>query len=166
MATCSSMSECRLLSCVLFFATPRSIQSVEFSRPEYWSGQPFPSPGDLPNPGLPHCRWILYQLSHQEAQEYWSGQPIHSPADLSDPGIDLGSPALQADSLPTELSGKLAPVLLPGEFHGQRSLVGYSLQGCKKLARTEMTWHARMHLIEPRKKHHRDYVFDNWYSNR
>ena len=25
------------------------------------------------NPGLPHCRWILYQLSHREAQEYSSG---------------------------------------------------------------------------------------------
>ena len=25
---------------------------VEFSRPEYWSGQPFPSPGDLPDPGV------------------------------------------------------------------------------------------------------------------
>ena len=44
---------------------------MEFSRPEYWSGQPFPSPGDL-----------------------------------LDPGIKPGSPALQADSLPTELSGK------------------------------------------------------------
>ena len=29
-----------------------------------------------------------------------------SPADLLNPGIELGSPALQADSLPTELSGK------------------------------------------------------------
>ena len=27
-------------------------QSMDFSRPEYWSGQPFPSPGDLPNPGI------------------------------------------------------------------------------------------------------------------
>ena len=35
------------------------IQSMEFCRPEYWSGKPFPSPGDLPNPGLLHCRWIL-----------------------------------------------------------------------------------------------------------
>ena len=26
--------------------------SMEFSRPEYWSGQPFPSPRDLPNPGI------------------------------------------------------------------------------------------------------------------
>ena len=31
----------------------------------------FPSQGS--NPGLPHCRQILYQLSHREAQEYWSG---------------------------------------------------------------------------------------------
>ena len=30
------------------------LQSMEFSRPEYWSGQPFPSPGDLPNPGIEH----------------------------------------------------------------------------------------------------------------
>ena len=28
------------------------IQSMEFSRLEYWSRQPFPSPGDLPNPGI------------------------------------------------------------------------------------------------------------------
>ena len=44
---------------------------MEFSRPEYWSGWSFPSPGDLP-----------------------------------DPGIKPESPALQVDSLPTELSGK------------------------------------------------------------
>ena len=45
--------------------------SMRFSRLGYWSGLPFPSPGDLPNPG-----------------------------------IKPGSPALQADSLPTELQGK------------------------------------------------------------
>ena len=32
--------------------TPWTIQSMEFSRPEYWSGWPFPSPGDLPNLGI------------------------------------------------------------------------------------------------------------------
>ena len=37
--------------------------------------------------------------------EYWSGSLIPSPADLPDPGIKLGSPALQADSLPAELPG-------------------------------------------------------------
>ena len=39
-------------------------------------------------------------------QGYWSGLPFLSPGDLPDPGIEPGSPALQADSLPTELQGK------------------------------------------------------------
>ena len=34
------------------FVTPWTLQSMEFSRPESWSGQPFPSPGHLPNPGI------------------------------------------------------------------------------------------------------------------
>ena len=59
----------------LTLATPRAVAcqalSMGFSRQEYWSGLPFPSPGDLP-----------------------------------DPGIKTRSPALQADSLPTELRGK------------------------------------------------------------
>ena len=37
---------------VWLFATPWTIQSMEFSRPEYWSGQPFPSLGNLPNSGI------------------------------------------------------------------------------------------------------------------
>ena len=156
----------------------------------------FPSPGDLPSPGMEpgfrHCRQILFHLSHQgsphischcsicfvllcrkkkvaqpcptlcDLMDYavhgvlqarileWvapapdleiqisrgssqprdgtqvaciagdslltgpQGKPKNtrrvaylSPGDLSDPGIQPGSPALQADSLPTELSGKL-----------------------------------------------------------
>ena len=39
-------------------------------------------------------------------QEYWSGLLFPSPGDPSRPGIKLGTPALQADSLPTELLGK------------------------------------------------------------
>ena len=45
--------------------------SMEFSRQEYWHGQLFPSPGDLPNPG-----------------------------------IEVGSPSLRGDSLPSEPPGK------------------------------------------------------------
>ena len=44
-------AKCKSLSCVRLFATPQTIQSMEFSRPESWSGEPFPSPGDLPNTG-------------------------------------------------------------------------------------------------------------------
>ena len=39
-------------------------------------------------------------------QEYWSGLPFPSPGDLPDPGIQLGSPTLQADFLPSEPPGK------------------------------------------------------------
>ena len=42
----------------------------------------------------------------RKAQEYWSRQPIPSLVDLLNPGIKSESPALQVDSLPTELSGK------------------------------------------------------------
>ena len=45
------------LSRVSLFATLWTVAhqapaSMEFSRPEYWSGLPFPSPGDLPDPGI------------------------------------------------------------------------------------------------------------------
>ena len=67
--------EVKLLSRVRLFATLWTVvrqasPSMGFSRPEYWSGLPFPSPGDLP-----------------------------------DPGMEPGSPALRADSLPSEPQG-------------------------------------------------------------
>ena len=66
----------KLLSRVRLFVTPwtgahQASPSTGFSRQEYWSGLPFASPGDLPNPG-----------------------------------IEPGSPALQADPLPSEPPGK------------------------------------------------------------
>ena len=71
----------KLLSRVCLLGTPwtgahQAPLSMEFSRKEYWSGLPFPSPGDLPDPGIEH------------------GSPA------------LGSPALQADALPPEPSGR------------------------------------------------------------
>ena len=68
---------------------------------------PFPSPGDLPNSGIeprsPDCRQILHQLSYKGSPRIleWVTYPFSSRS--SDPGIELGSPALQADSLPTTL---------------------------------------------------------------
>ena len=68
------------LSRVRLFVTPWTVASqappaMGFSRQECWSGLPFPSPGDLPNPG-----------------------------------IEPGSPALQADTVPSEPPGK--PILV------------------------------------------------------
>ena len=47
----------KLLRRVQLFATPWTVAyqaplSMEFSRQEYWSGVPLPSPGDLPDPGI------------------------------------------------------------------------------------------------------------------
>ena len=48
---------------------PRGLQPTRllhpWDSPEDWSRVPFPSPGDLPDPGLLHCRQILYHLSRQ-----------------------------------------------------------------------------------------------------
>ena len=63
------------------------------------------------NPGLPRCRQILYHLSHQGSPRIlkWISYPFSrgtSQPRNRDP--ELGSPALQADSLPAELPGKLS----------------------------------------------------------
>ena len=61
---------------------------------------------------LSHVRLFVtpWTVAHQappsmgfSRQEYWSGLPFASPGDLSDPGVEPRSPALEADSLLTEL---------------------------------------------------------------
>ena len=49
---------------------------------------------------------------------------------------DLGS-IPESGRSPGEGNGKPTPAFLPGEFHGQKSLVGYILWGCKKSGTTE-----------------------------
>ena len=60
----------------------------------------------------PHGLWLARLLCPWgfSKQEYWCGLPCPPPGDPPNPGIEPRSPALQADSLPTELSGK--PVYL------------------------------------------------------
>ena len=54
--------------CNLWTVAHQGSLPTEFSRQEFWSRLPFPAPEDLPtqrsNPDLPHCRQILYYLSH------------------------------------------------------------------------------------------------------
>ena len=72
----------QLLSRVRFFATPWTVArqaplSMGFSRQEYWSGLPFPSPGDLPDPGMELVDSFL--LSHL-------GSPLTDPPRLGQIG--------------------------------------------------------------------------------
>ena len=59
----------KLLSPVWLFATPRNLQSTESPGQTTGVGSRSLLQGIVPtqglNPGLPHCRWILWQLSHQ-----------------------------------------------------------------------------------------------------
>ena len=87
------------------FQTPLS---MGFSRQEYWSGLPFPFPGDLPDPGIesgsPALKLKVKSLNRVQLfvtpwtvtyqappsmgfsrQEYWSGVPLPSPGDLPRP---------------------------------------------------------------------------------
>ena len=58
------------------------------------------------NPGLLHCRQILYHLSHQGSPRIleWVAYPFSG--DLPKPGIEPESPAFQVDSSPAELPGR------------------------------------------------------------
>ena len=71
------------LNCIQLFVTPRTVARqaplcMKFSRREYWSGLPFPSPGDLPNPGIePRSPTLQADALPSEP----SGNPItHTPS--------------------------------------------------------------------------------------
>ena len=59
------------------------------------------------NPGLLHCRRILSQMSHKGSPRTLEWVAYRFSADLPNPGTELGSPVLQADSLPSALSSTI-----------------------------------------------------------
>ena len=69
-----TISEVKSLCRVQLFGTPwivahQAPPSMEFSRQEYWSGLPFPSPGDLPDPGIePRSRTLRADALPSEPQ--------------------------------------------------------------------------------------------------
>ena len=106
--SCPTLATCEL-------GTYQAPRSMGFFRQEYWNGLPFPSPDGggglvtnscptLATPWTVACQAPLSMGFPR--QEYWSQLPFPSPGDLSDPEIKPRSPALQEDSLPTELRGK------------------------------------------------------------
>ena len=126
------------LSCVRLFATlgtaaHQAPLSMGFSRQEYWSGLPFPSPGDVPDPGIeprsPTC--------HADAgRRFPSGSEVKASAcvflECRRPGFD---PWVR--KIPWRRKWQPTPVFLPGESHAGRSLVGYSPWGRKESDTTE-----------------------------
>ena len=122
----------KLLSRVRLFVTPWTVayqapQSTEFSRQEYWSGLPFPSPCvSFSHVQIFVTPWTVALQAplfmEFSRQEYWSGLPCPSPGVLPDSGIKSRSPALQADSFPFERLGKRVIYHLVGITAAAKSL--------------------------------------------
>ena len=68
------------------------------------------------NPGLPYCRQILYQLSHQGSPRILEWVAYRFSSGPSWPRNNPGSPPLQVDSLPTELSWKPCIIMASVQF--------------------------------------------------
>ena len=95
----------KLLSCVQL-CMDYTIHGIFQARILEWVAFPFsrgsPQPRDQTQAS--HITGGFFtSWATREAQESWSGYPFPFPADLPYPGIELGSPALQADSLPAKL---------------------------------------------------------------
>ena len=156
----SSKAIVKLLSRVQLFATPwtvtcQSPSSMGFSRQRYWSGLPFPSLGDLPDPGIKPSSPTL------QADPIWATRgsqdqtSLESPAHKVGPwlvpgnldlrsfpgGSDSKESVCNAEELglipesersPWRRKWQPTPVFLPGEFYGHRNLEGYSPWGQKE----------------------------------
>ena len=92
--------------------------SMRFSKQEYWSGLPFPSPG----------------------------APFPSPGDLPDLGIKPESPALQADSLSTEPPGK--PIVTKQAPELSTTKMFFSTVHCIQHTFLQAAGHHRLRLME------------------
>ena len=69
LVTQSCLTLCDPMDCSL-----RGPLSMGFSRQEYWSGLPFPTPGDLPDPGIePGCLALHEDFLLTEPPRKWLG---------------------------------------------------------------------------------------------
>ena len=151
------------LSHVWLFATPWTVayqapSSMGFSRQEYWSGLPFPSPGDLPDPGIEPGSPAFQAdalTSEPPGKPIWKKKKMWGDTDskglsffslwlrrpLGFPGGTSGKESAcqcrrhgrrrfnpWARKTPWRRKWQPAPVFLLGKSHGQRSLVGHSPQ--------------------------------------
>ena len=100
-----STSVWKSLSHVQLFVTPRTIHGILQARILEWVAFLFSRGSSQPRDRT-QVSHIAGRFFTSWATRDWSGLLFPSPGDLPHPGIELGSPALQVDSLPIELSGK------------------------------------------------------------
>ena len=93
---------------------------------------PFPA-GDLPDPGIKPC------MSTASAGRFFTTEPPGKPQVINDAQISVAynNKGLFLAHATWRRKWQPTPVFSPGEFHGQRSLTGYSSWGCKESDTTE-----------------------------
>ena len=136
-----------------------------FSRQEYWSGFPFPSPFVI------HSCIIFsdtfYFLWNQYPRVLSTFKQCQVALMVKNPSSKAGD-VRHVDSVPGlgdpwRRKWQLSPVFLPGKFNGQRNLAGYSWQSCKESDITEVTYHANnpgnMYLLPDYKKSKWSYFY-------
>ena len=154
----------KVLSGIRLFATPwivayQALPSMGFSRQEYWSRLQCPLPGDLPDPESSPC---LLHLLHGQVGSLPLAPPrrpfMTSPNLNSLPSLvaqAVKSICLQCrrprfdpwvEKIPWRRRWQPTPVLLPGESHGWKSLVGYNPWGRKESDTTEQL---HFHFFQP-----------------
>ena len=119
------------------FSTPWTVAhqvslSMGFLRQEYWSGLPFLSPGDLPDSGIEPMSSALvggFFATELPTRGFPSGSDGKESA--CNAGVTRFEPWVM--KIPWRKEWQPTPVFLPGEFHEQRSVVGYSPWGCKRV---------------------------------
>ena len=127
-----------------------------FSRQEYWSGLPFPSPGDLPNPGVeplvscsaggfftpeppgkplltaiePYLSLLIEHFDSSIKLKVNCFICFPSYSVVKNLPVNAGDPRdaglIPVGKIPWQRACQPTPVFLPGESHGQKNLVDYS----------------------------------------
>ena len=123
-----------------------------FYRQEYWSGLPFPSPGDLPDTGietqvcgftsvtnwisdLVHARVRVCQCVFEYIHSFSGDTSGKESASQCKRHRGIFDPWVERN--PSRKKWQPTPVFLPVKSHGQRNLVGYSPWDRKELGMTE-----------------------------
>ena len=130
-----------------------------FSRQEYWSGLPYPYPGNLSNPGI-ECESPELQANSLSSEP--PGKPQGDKNPFPSGCLPLGNsesflPKWKmtfyiTSTVKWKRKWQPTPVLLSGTSHGQKSLVGYSLWGHTESDTTEHTHTHTLNSESPVKK--------------
>ena len=127
------MCVCVKVSRVQLFVTPWTTHFLEFFRPEYWSGLPFPSPGNLPNPEIKH-RSPALQADSLSAKPQWKRK-----------NTGVGSPSLLHGISPAQESNPdllhCRQILYQLSYQGSQLMVGRYSKSFQRQKRNHFDWY-------------------------